>query len=184
MDLIRRSVELVEAGADAILTAPAIQAQDVVQSLRRQGLECPIVVHNACQTNASRIPTFGVALDVWVLMQRLIGADAIVLPSAYGSFGFRPEETRLSADACSRELPEIRQSLAMHSGSASSRNAQDLLALSDAATAVTSGSGIFDHPSGPRAGAAVLRSIVEPGWHSSACPLHQIRQGLVGYADV
>ena len=154
-----------EVGADALLVAPALQGQDIIAIARNNGITCPLVAHNTFQTNASRVTTFGISMSLWVMLQRMSGADAIVLPSAYGSFGFDPAETKSLVEACSSLTGSAKQSLAMHSGSVTVHNVNRLIALqSEVRTSLTSGTGIFDHPSGPAAGASALRGMIDPRW--------------------
>ncbi|WP_328582657.1 RuBisCO large subunit C-terminal-like domain-containing protein [Streptomyces sp. NBC_00370] len=160
-----RCRDLVEAGADALLVAPSLQGQDCITTMRHDGIDLPVVAHNAYQTNASRLVSFGLALPLWVSLQRLAGADGVVLPSGYGSFGFSAEETRSMVESCHQDLDGKKPSLAMHSGSVSVQNADKLMALHDTAlVALTSGTGIFDHPGGAEAGAQALRAVIDPEW--------------------
>jgi ribulose-bisphosphate carboxylase large chain len=165
-NVVPHARELVSLGVDAILVAPALQGIDVIEQLRASGITCPIVIHGLFQTNASRSPRFGVSLAVWALLQRMAGADAMVVPSSFGSFGFPPNEIEsVVASASSRSPLQAPASLVMHSGSISIVNASDVLSLQDGfGCALTSGSAIFNHPSGPCAGAAALRKHIDPDW--------------------
>jgi ribulose 1,5-bisphosphate carboxylase large subunit-like protein len=148
------------AGVDAFIVAPAIQGADICSDLREVTGRY-LVAHNTTVTTSTRVEGFGIALSVWMQLQRLAGADALLAPSPYGTFGINPTESQDCLASVNAPLDGKRPALLCHSGGVSPANVRQLKALApNERVAFTAGSAIFDHPHGARAGAAALKNAV------------------------
>ncbi|WP_162260238.1 RuBisCO large subunit C-terminal-like domain-containing protein [Terrabacter sp. Root181] len=146
----------VNAGADALLLAPALQGLDVCADVSAS-IGLPVVAHNVGVTSMTRVDGFGIDLSVWMYLQRLAGADAVLAPSPFGSFGISPQSARDAIRATNDEVPGVSATLFSHSGGVGPENVRRLKSLApEIAVAFTAGSAIFDHPFGPRSGAEAL----------------------------
>jgi ribulose-bisphosphate carboxylase large chain len=152
-------------GVEAVMVAPSLMGYDVIAWLRDE-TDLILFAHTSFTLSYTRVQTFGVALDVWVRIQRLLGADVILLPSWGGSFGVAPAETEDCVDACLGDDIEARPAFPAHSGSMNAATVDGLARRTRSRDFIlTSGSGLFDHPAGPEAGArALLAVLTDPAY--------------------
>ena len=104
--ILERARQAEEAGAGAVMLAPALTGYDVVRTLASDpGFSLPIVCHPAfsganvvsADCGFSHRAFFGT-------FHRLMGADAAIYPNYGGRFGFSRDECRSIASACTGEL--------------------------------------------------------------------------------
>ena len=161
-------------GAEAVMVAPSLMGFDVIDTIRDE-TEQLIFAHSAFTLSFTRVPGFGLTLPLWVRLQRLYGADAVLLPSHGGSFGVSETETIDAVKSCISHDADVNRSAPAHSGSMNALNFDLVRNLSGGNDFIfTSGSGRFDHPDGVAAGARALRSTVsgdgdacDPSWLKS-----------------
>jgi ribulose 1,5-bisphosphate carboxylase large subunit-like protein len=160
-----KSIELAayagKAGADAVLVAPAIQGLEICWEIGRcTGLA--VLCHNSWQDALTRHPRFGVSDALFIKMQRMCGADMIMLPGIFATDAVDEQEARAIMNACSGPLGRIRPSLPIMAGGktpaglvryAAVIGSSDFMII--AATAVDT------HPDGPEAGARAFRAAWE-----------------------
>lgn len=149
-------------GADALMISPMIVGFPSIQWLSLEsGL--PIFSHNACMTMATRVPFYGIALHVLVKLQRLAGADVVVIPSPWGSFVMDEKCHRLNIDACLSTFHEISVIFPGFSGGKSAMTLRKCYESVDSEDfIIVVGSALFYHPLGVEAGA---RSLIQ-GWEA------------------
>jgi ribulose-bisphosphate carboxylase large chain len=175
--------QLAELGVRAFLVAPALMGIDVCRTAADFGTGY-VFAHDAFATTATRIDTFGMDFGLWCELQRRSGADAIIIPSALGSFGIAPADTAGVVRRCCDGNIGVAPTMVGHSGSMNARNFSAIRVLSGNNDFLfTSGTGIFDHPRGPRAGAAALRALaVEAGGGPPASP-DQLAEAVAASPD-
>jgi ribulose 1,5-bisphosphate carboxylase large subunit-like protein len=156
-----RNLELVsQIGADGVLVCPAIMGASVIAYIRkRSGLM--ILSHNAMITTMTRVPNFGMTLGLWSRISKLSGADIIVMPTPYGTFGISETEfydahkKAVGDEIGSGALPAFAGGKTILSAS------QFVDKLDSADFAIVVGAALFEHPHGARAGAAAIRRSCE-----------------------
>jgi ribulose-bisphosphate carboxylase large chain len=152
-------------GAEAVMVAPSLMGFDVVDDVRHHA-DVIVFAHSTFTLSFARVRNFGISLPLWVRLQRLLGADCILLPSHGGSFGVAALDTRQCVRECldTHGFDGIQPTMPAHSGSMNAHTFELMEHLSDGDDFMfTSGSGLFDHPDGPEAGARELRQVIEGG---------------------
>ncbi len=105
-EMIERALMAEEAGAGAVMIAPALTGYDAARSLAAHpDFSLPIVSHPAFSGANVVSPECGFSHRVYFgLLQRLMGVDAVVYPNFGGRFGFTRDECRSIANACAADL--------------------------------------------------------------------------------
>ncbi|KRB51484.1 transcriptional regulator [Rhizobium sp. Root708] len=108
--VIERAKQAEEAGAGAVMIAPALTGYDVVRTLAAdRSFTLPIVSHPAFSGANVVSSEAGFAHGVFFgTLHRLMGADAVIYPNFGGRFGFTRDECLSIADACSVELSGLK----------------------------------------------------------------------------
>lgn len=155
------NLELAERmGADGVLVCPAIMGPSIVPYVRNR-TNLIVLSHNAMVTTMTRVPGFGITLGLWSRISKLSGADIIVMPTPYGTFGVSEAEFRDAYEQAARAeagpgaLPGFAGGKTMLSVS------QFAAKLKSADFAVVVGAALFEHPLGVKAGAASIRRACE-----------------------
>jgi ribulose 1,5-bisphosphate carboxylase large subunit-like protein len=160
LDLDRRIAIASDSGADGILLCPAIMGPSVI-AYARERCDLIILAHNAMITTMTRVPDFGISLSLWSRLCRLSGADLIVMPTPYGTFGVSESEfietfrAAVAPEAGPGAMP------AFAGGKTLLSPAQFSTVLGSNDFAVVVGAALFEHPLGARAGAAAIREACE-----------------------
>lgn len=104
--VIERAMMAKEAGAGAVMIAPALTGYDVVRTLAADAnFGLPIVSHPAFSGANVVSPDCGFSHRAYYgTLQRLMGVDAVVYPNFGGRFGFTVEECQSIAAACAADL--------------------------------------------------------------------------------
>lgn len=110
----------------------------------------------------SRLAAFGVHARVITRLQRLAGADVIIMPG-FGPRMFTPEHEVLACvRACLEPMGGIKPALPVPGGSDSAATLEGVYRrLGTVDFGFVPGRGVFGHPMGPAAGAASLRQAWE-----------------------
>jgi ribulose 1,5-bisphosphate carboxylase large subunit-like protein len=147
-------------GVDGILVCPAIMGASIVSYVRGRS-DLTVLSHNAMVTTMTRVPAFGITLGLWSRICKLSGADIIVMPTPYGTFGVSEAEfgdayeQATGAEVGPGALPGFAGGKTILSVS----QFADKLKSADFALVV--GAALFEHPLGVKAGAASIRRACE-----------------------
>jgi len=146
-----------EAGANAVLVAPSIQGFEIAgETARRTGLA--VLCHNTWVDAMTRYPSFGISNAAFFKMQRISGADFILLPGDFATDYIDQDEAQSCLSACVAPLGDIKPALPIIAGGKRPdqlRQYRDAFGSTDfmiiAATAVDT------HPQGLETGARAFR---------------------------
>lgn len=125
----------------------------------REHARVPLFAHFPMVAALTRVPGYGVHSRVLTKLQRLCGADAIIMPG-FGERMMVPEtETLANVQACLAPMGPLKPALPVPGGSDSAETLPHVYAtMGTRDFGFVCGRGIFGHPEGPRGGAASVRS--------------------------
>ena len=160
-DEVARLAELHDVAVAAGATAVLVNAVPVGLSgvrLLCERARVPVFTHFPCIAAFSRVPWHGIHARVMVKLQRLAGADAVIMPG-FGPRMFTPEDEVLACvQACLEPMGSLKASLPCPGGSDSAATLAAVhRRLGHADFGFVPGRGVFGHPMGPEAGAASIR---------------------------
>lgn len=147
----------VQAGANFVMVNAMPVGVSGIRALRRVAT-VPIVTHFPFIAAFSRIPTHGAHSRVITRLQRLAGADIIIMPG-FGDRMMTPaHEVLENVQACLEPMGPIRASLPVPGGSDSAATLEGVYRrVGTVDFGFVPGRGVFAHPMGPRAGAVSIR---------------------------
>ncbi len=166
-DEVDRLVELhdiaVAGGANALLVNGMTTGLSAVRMLRKHS-QVPLVGHLPFIAAFTRAPCLGVHSKLITKLQRLAGFDAYIMPG-FGERMKTPEnEVLLNIEECFKPFGHLKKILPVPAGSQWAGSAPALYEkLKTIDFGVVPGRGVFQHPMGPKAGAASLRQ----GWEAA-----------------
>jgi ribulose-bisphosphate carboxylase large chain len=146
----------VNAGANLVMVNAMPVGISGVRALRRVA-RVPIVTHFPFIAAFSRVPAHGVHSRVMTRLQRLAGADVIIMPG-FGDRMMTPAiEVLENVQACLEPMGPIKPSLPVPGGSDSAATLPGVYQqMGTIDFGFVPGRGVFAHPLGPRGGAASL----------------------------
>jgi len=146
----------VGAGANLVMVNALPVGISGVRALRRVA-RVPIVTHFPFIAAFSRLPAHGVHSRVMTRLQRLAGADVIIMPG-FGDRMMTPAaEVLENVQACLEPMGSISPSLPVPGGSDSAATLPGVYRqMGTVDFGFVPGRGVFAHPMGPRGGAASL----------------------------
>lgn len=152
----------VERGANALMVNGMTTGLSAVRMLRKH-TQVPLVAHFDFIAPFTLLPNFGVHSKLITKLQRMVGFDAIIFPG-YGARMKTPEiEILQSAGECLNLLGQLKPSLPVPAGSQWAGSTGDLhKKLGTVNFGIVPGRAVFEHPMGPKGGAASLRQ----GWEA------------------
>ncbi|GAB1343655.1 RuBisCO large subunit C-terminal-like domain-containing protein [Gemmatimonas sp.] len=154
----------VNAGANFVMVNAMPVGVSGVRALRRVA-RVPIVTHFPFIAAFSRIPAHGVHSRVIARLQRLAGADVIIMPGFGDRMMTPPHEVLENVQACLEPMGPLKPSLPVPGGSDSAATLTGVYRqLGTVDFGFVPGRAVFGHPMGPRAGAMSLRQA----WDSIA----------------
>ena len=154
----------VNAGANFVMVNAMPVGVSGVRALRRVA-RVPIVTHFPFIAAFSRIPAHGVHSRVIARLQRLAGADVIIMPGFGDRMMTPPHEVLENVQACLEPMGLLKPSLPVPGGSDSAATLTGVYRqLGTVDFGFVPGRAVFGHPMGPRAGAMSLRQA----WDSIA----------------
>lgn len=154
----------VNAGANFVMVNAMPVGVSGVRALRRVA-RVPIVTHFPFIAAFSRIPAHGVHSRVITRLQRLAGADVIIMPGFGDRMMTPPHEVLENVQACLEPMGPLKPSLPVPGGSDSAATLTGVYRqLGTVDFGFVPGRAVFGHPMGPRAGAMSLRQA----WDSIA----------------
>lgn len=160
-DEVSRLIALHDAAADAGAGALLLNTLPVgLSGLRmlREHSRLPIFTHFPMLAALTRVPGYGVHSRVMTKLQRLCGADAVIMPG-FGERMMVPEdEVRANLRACLEPMEPLKPVLPVPGGSDSAGTLPRVYAKAGTRDfGFVCGRGIFGHAEGPRGGAASVR---------------------------
>lgn len=160
-DEVERLVALHDAAVAAGAGAVMLNALPVGLSaarMLRQHARVPLVAHFPFIAACARLPRFGVHTRVLTKLQRLAGFDVIIMPGFGARMMTADAEVMDNIAACLDHLGGLAPCLPVPGGSDSAATLEAVWRrLGHADFGFVPGRGVFNHPLGPRAGAASLR---------------------------
>jgi ribulose-bisphosphate carboxylase large chain len=167
-DEVDKLIELhdvaVERGANALMVNGMTTGLSAVRMLRKHA-KVPLVAHFDFVAPLTQIGYFGLRSSVITKLQRLAGFDVIIFPGFGGRMKTDAREVMLDVEACFEPLAHIRTSLPVPAGSQWAGTTANLYKkLETVDFGIVPGRAVFQHPMGPKAGAASLRQ----GWEAVA----------------
>lgn len=148
-------------GANAVLVNALPVGLSGLRMLRRHA-RVPLITHFPLIAACGRLPRFGIHSRVMTKLQRLAGADAIIMPG-FGARMMTPEEEVMAnVRACLEPMGPIKPSLPVPGGSDWAGTLAGVYhKIGSVDFGFVPGRGVFGHPQGPAAGAASIRQAWE-----------------------
>ncbi len=160
-ELVRLHDVAVTAGATMVMVNAMPVGLSALRMLRRHA-RVPIVTHFPFIAAFARVPAHGVHPRVLTRLQRLSGADAIIMPG-FGDRMMTPEQEVLDCvRACLEPMGALLPCLPVPGGSDNADTLADVYRrLGTVDFGFVAGRGVFAHAGGPSAGAASIRAAWE-----------------------
>ncbi|WKW13381.1 RuBisCO large subunit C-terminal-like domain-containing protein [Pseudogemmatithrix spongiicola] len=148
----------VSRGAGALLVNALPVGLSGLRMLREHA-RVPLFAHFPMVAALTRVPGYGVHARVLTKLQRLCGADAVIMPG-FGDRMMVPEdEVMANVRACLEPMGPIQPALPVPGGSDSAETLPRVYAtIGTRDFGFVCGRGIFGHADGPRGGAASVRA--------------------------
>jgi ribulose-bisphosphate carboxylase large chain len=177
-DEVDRLIELhdiaVERGANALMLNAMTVGLSAVRMLRKH-TKVPLVSHFDFIAPFTYISYFGVHSKVMTLLQRLAGFDVIIFPGFGARMKTSDSEVKVNVEECLRPIGHLKSALPVPAGSQWAGSTAELYhTLETIDFGIVPGRAVFEHPLGPKGGAASLRQ----GWEAIASD-----QSLEAYAQ-
>ncbi len=149
---------LKQLGVGALLLNTLPAGFSALRMLRGHGT-LPLFAHFPMLAALTRVPGYGVHSRVLTTLQRIAGADAIIMPG-FGERMMVPEdEVRENVRACLESLGPIKPALPVPGGSDSAETLESVYTkVGTRDFGFVCGRGIFAHKDGPTGGAASVRA--------------------------
>ncbi|MCZ8206055.1 RuBisCO large subunit C-terminal-like domain-containing protein [Gemmatimonas sp.] len=147
----------VAAGANLVMVNAMPVGVSGVRALRRVA-RVPIVTHFPFIAAFGRLPSHGAHSRVFTRLQRLAGADIVIMPGFGDRMMTPPSEVLENVRACLEPMGPLKPSLPVPGGSDSAATLEAVYRrVGTVDFGFVPGRGVFAHPMGPRAGAASLQ---------------------------
>lgn len=161
-DEVSRLIALHDAAADAGAGALLLNTLPVgLSGLRmlREHSRLPIFTHFPMLAAMTRVPGYGVHSRVMTKLQRLCGADGVIMPGFGDRMMVPADEVRDNLRACLAPMGALKPALPVPGGSDSAETLPRVYAQAGTRDfGFVCGRGIFGHAEGPRGGAASVRA--------------------------
>jgi len=160
-DEVDRLLELhdmcVKNGANALMVNAMTVGLSAVRMLRRH-TEVPLVAHFDMIAPFTRVPYYGIHSNVIIKLQRIVGFDSIIFPGLGTRMRTSDKEVLKNVEECLKPLGNLKPCLPVPAGSQWAGTTLDIhKTLKTIDFGIVPGRGVFEHPMGPKAGAASLR---------------------------
>jgi ribulose-bisphosphate carboxylase large chain len=167
-DEVDRLIELhdvaVEGGANALMVNAMTTGLSAIRMLR-QHAQVPLVSHFDFIAPFTHIAYFGVHSTLMTKLQRLAGFDVIIFPGFGSRMKTADDEVLANVATCLEPWGNIKPALPVPAGSQWAGSTAALYErLGTVDFGIVPGRAVFEHPLGPRGGAASLRE----GWEAVA----------------
>jgi ribulose-bisphosphate carboxylase large chain len=152
----------VEAGANALMINGMTTGLSAVRMLRKH-TQVPLVGHFDFIAPFTRIPFHGVQSTLITKLQRIAGFDSIIMPGFGERMKTPDDEVLQNVQECLKPMANIKTSLPVPAGSQwAGSTARLYKKLGTVDFGIVPGRGVFEHPMGPKGGAASLQQ----GWQA------------------
>jgi len=180
-DEVDRLIELhdmcVKNGANALMVNAMTVGLSAVRMLRRH-TEVPLVAHFDMIAPFTRVPYYGIDSNVIIKLQRMVGFDSIIFPGLGARMRTSDQEVLENVAECLKPWGNLKPCLPVPAGSQWAGTTLDIHeTLETIDFGIVPGRGVFEHPMGPKGGAASLRQAwdgFQKGLtlkdHSKTCP--------------
>jgi ribulose-bisphosphate carboxylase large chain len=147
----------VKNGANALMVNAMTVGLSPMRMLRRH-TEVPLVAHFDMIAPFTRVPFYGIDSNVIIKLQRMVGFDSIIFPGLGARMRTSDQEVLENVDQCLKPMSAMKPCLPVPAGSQWAGTTLDIYqTLKTVDFGIVPGRGVFEHPLGPRAGAASLR---------------------------
>lgn len=151
----------VKNGINAVMLSGWCVGLSAARCLRKKA-KVPLVCHFDFVAAFSRIPNFGISQALATKLQRIAGFDFILFPGVGARMQTTEEELQANVWACVEPLCNIKPALPVPGGSDWAGTVPILYErLKTIDFGMAPGRGVFNHPSGPKAGAKSMRQAWE-----------------------
>lgn len=149
-------------GANALMVNTMTVGLSAVRMLRKH-TQVPLVAHFDMIAPFTRVPYYGIDSNLLIKLQRMVGFDAIIFPGLGSRMRTSDQEVLENVSGCLNELGTMKPCLPVPAGSQWAGTTADIYRTLDTRDfGIVPGRGVFEHPMGPKAGAASLRQ----GWEA------------------
>ncbi len=150
----------VKNGANALMVNTMTVGLSAVRMLRKH-TEVPLVAHFDMIAPFTRVPFYGIDSNLLIKLQRMVGFDSIIFPGLGARMRTSDQEVLKNVRECLKPLGSLKPCLPVPAGSQWAGTTADIYnTLKTIDFGIVPGRGVFEHPLGPKAGAASLRQ----GW--------------------
>jgi ribulose-bisphosphate carboxylase large chain len=147
----------VKNGANALMVNAMTVGLSSIRMLSRH-TEVPLVSHFDMIAPFTRVPYYGIHSNVIIKLQRMVGFDSIIFPGLGARMRTSDEEVLANVEECLKPLGNIKPCLPVPAGSQWAGTTLDIhKTLKTIDFGIVPGRGVFEHPMGPKGGAASLR---------------------------
>jgi len=144
-------------GANALMVNAMTVGLSPIRMLRRH-TEVPLVAHFDMIAPFTRVPYYGIDSNVIIKLQRMVGFDSIIFPGLGARMRTSDQEVLENVDQCLKPMGMMKPCLPVPAGSQWAGTTLDIYkTLKTVDFGIVPGRGVFEHPMGPKAGAASLR---------------------------
>ena len=148
-------------GANCVMLNSWALGLSACRMVRKQS-KVPMLAHFDFIAAFTRVPNFGMSTALATKLQRLAGFDIILFPGFGARMKTTHEEVLSNVNACLEPMGPIKPALPVPGGSDVPENLPKLYeALGTVDFGVVPGRAVFNHPQGPKAGAAAFRKAWE-----------------------
>lgn len=164
-DEVDRLIELhdiaVARRANAVMVNGMTTGLSAIRMLRKH-TQVPLFAHFDFIAPFTRMPYFGVHSKVMTKLQRMVGFDSIILPGFGDRMKTSDSDVLLDIEECLKPMGHLKPVLPVPAGSQWAGSIPQLYEkLHSVDFGIVPGRAVFEHPMGPKAGAASLRQAWE-----------------------
>jgi ribulose 1,5-bisphosphate carboxylase large subunit-like protein len=150
-----------KAGVDAVLVAPTIQGFEIAREISLR-TNLAVLCHCSWQDALTRDPRFGVSDALFIKMQRMCGADMIMLPGMFATDAMDERDTQAIMNVCTGPFGKIKPSLPIIAGGKTPQGLANYAAsIGSTDFMIIVATAVDTHPNGLEAGARAFRKAWE-----------------------
>ncbi|NNF46165.1 MAG: ribulose 1,5-bisphosphate carboxylase [Desulfofustis sp.] len=147
----------VKNGANALMVNAMTVGLSSIRMLRRH-TQVPLVAHFDMIAPFTRVPYYGIDSNVIITLQRMVGFDSIIFPGLGARMRTSDQEVLENVEECLKPAGNLKPCLPVPAGSQWAATTLDIhKTLKTIDFGIVPGRGVFEHPMGPKGGAASLR---------------------------
>ncbi|MBT8362758.1 MAG: ribulose 1,5-bisphosphate carboxylase, partial [Deltaproteobacteria bacterium] len=147
----------VKNGANALMVNAMTVGLSPIRMLCRH-TQVPLVAHFDMIAPFTRVPYYGIDSNVIIKLQRMVGFDSIIFPGLGARMRTSDQEVLENVEECLKPAGNLKPCLPVPAGSQWAATTLDIhKTLKTIDFGIVPGRGVFEHPMGPKGGAASLR---------------------------